>query len=324
MKRNALTVIVGVLIVIIFFLLLFTFQVRLTEVAVVTTFDKPARYIENPGLYFKWPYPVQKVYPFDKRIHNFEDRYEETTTRDGHNMLASVYIGWSIRDPRTFFNNFPVGTPQAAQPALESVVRSAKQAVIGQHSFSDFVSTDPKQLKFSQMEDEIAKSIRENAANKYGINIEFLGIKRIGLPESVTGKVFDRMTAERQREVDRLKALGESESISIRSAADTKRDEILAKARAEATAIRGQAEAEATKAYQAFNENPDLAIFLMKLKALELSLKDRATLLVDPGTSPFELLRSTPENTGAKNGNGSTQAAPAPNTLSQNADGTSK
>ena len=322
MKRNSLTIIVGVIILIIFSLLLFTFQVRQTQVAVVTTFDKPSSYIEKPGLYFKWPYPIQKVYPFDKRIHNFEDRFEETQTRDGHNLLASVYIGWSIRDPRVFFNNFPAGTPQAAQPALESVVRSTKQAVIGQHTFSDFVSIDPKQVKFPQIEEEITKGIRSSASDKYGINIEFLGIKRIGLPESVTQKVFDRMQAERQREIDRLKAMGESEFISIRSDADRQRDEILAKARAEATTIRGQAEAEATKAYQAFNENPDLAIFLMKLKALELSLKERATLLVDPSSSPWDLLRST--SGGDKGKNGSTQQNPAPSTLSQNADGTTK
>ena len=46
MKRNSLTVLVGALLLIIFVLLLFTFQVRQTEIALVTTFDKPSRYIE--------------------------------------------------------------------------------------------------------------------------------------------------------------------------------------------------------------------------------------------------------------------------------------
>ena len=41
MKRNLLTVIVGAVLVLIFVLLLFVFQVRQSEVAVVTTFGKP-------------------------------------------------------------------------------------------------------------------------------------------------------------------------------------------------------------------------------------------------------------------------------------------
>ena len=41
MKRNLLTVIVGAVLVVIFALLLFVFQVRQSETAVVTTFGKP-------------------------------------------------------------------------------------------------------------------------------------------------------------------------------------------------------------------------------------------------------------------------------------------
>ena len=40
MKRNLLTLIIGAVLVVIFALLLFTFQVRQSEVAVVTTFGK--------------------------------------------------------------------------------------------------------------------------------------------------------------------------------------------------------------------------------------------------------------------------------------------
>lgn len=43
MKRNPLTLVIGLVLILIFGLLLFTFQVRTTEVAVVTTFGKPTR-----------------------------------------------------------------------------------------------------------------------------------------------------------------------------------------------------------------------------------------------------------------------------------------
>jgi len=318
MKRNALTLVVGVILLVIFVLLLFTFQVRQTEKVVLTTFDKPSSApIEKPGLYFKWPVPIQRVYRFDKRIHNFEDEFEQMLTRDGNNILASVFVGWTITKPLEFFNSFPAGKPEAAEPALKSLVRSTKQAVIGQHPFSDFVSSDPKQVKFEEVEKQVFDSVAQSAEAKYGVKIEFVGIKRIGLPESVTGKVFERMTAERQREIDRIKSEGDRESTQIKSAADRDRAEILAKATAEAISIRGEAEAQATKFFNVQNENAELAVYLMKLKALEHSLTNNATLVLTPDTSPFDVLKSKMP-TVQTNGN-PTQAPNGPK-LSENLD----
>ena len=318
MKRNALTLVVGVILLIIFFLLLFTFQVRQTEIVVLTTFAKPsAKPIDQPGLYFKWPLPIQKVYRFDKRIHNFEDAYEQMLTADGHNLLASVYVGWTIEQPSAFFNSFPAGTPSAAEPQLKSLVRSVKQAVIGKHPFSDFVSSDPKQVKFTQVEQEILKGIQDSAMTKYGVKVQFVGVKQLGIPENVTAKVFDRMTAERQREIERLKALGEREAISIRSAADRDRAEILAQAEKEASAIKGAADAEATKHFAVFQQQQELAVFLMQLRALESTLGKGATIVADPSIAPFNLLINTGTNGLTPRPNGTTAAGgPA---LSRNA-----
>jgi modulator of FtsH protease HflC len=318
MKRNALTLVVGVILLIIFFLLLFTFQVRQTEIVVLTTFAKPsAKPIDQPGLYFKWPLPIQKVYRFDKRIHNFEDAYEQMLTADGHNLLASVYVGWTIEQPSAFFNSFPAGTASAAEPQLKSLVRSVKQAVIGQHAFSDFVSSDPKQVKFTQIEQQILKGIQDSAMAKYGVKVQFIGIKQLGIPENVTSKVFDRMTAERQREIDRLKAMGEREAISIRSAADRDRAEILAQAEKEASAIKGAADAEATKHFAVFQQQQDLAVFLLQLRALESTLGKGATIVADPTIAPFNLLINTGTNSFTPRQNGTTTAGGGP-ALSRN------
>ncbi len=291
MKRNALTLVVGIILLLIFFLLLFTFQVRQTEVVLVTTFAKPsAEPITQPGLYFKLPFPIQKIYRFDKRIHSLEDEFEQMLTSDANNILANVYVGWTIERPREFFNSFPAGTPEAAEPQLKGAVRLAKQAVIGKHAFSDFVSSDPKQVKFTQIEQEMLKSVQDAALERYGIKVNFLGIKRLGLPESVTAKVFDRMTQERQKEIERIRSEGETQAIAIRSAADRDRSQILAKAQAEATRIRGEADAEAAKSFDILKQNPDLAIYLLNIQALEKTLNKNSTLIADPRTPPFNLL----------------------------------
>lgn len=294
MKKSSLSLVAGLVLALIFGLRMICFQVRVTEVALLTTFGKPTAPYTEPGLKFKLPWPIQDVLKFDKRVQNFEGKFEEVQTRDGYNLLVSVYAGWRIVEPAKFREAFVDGSMTRAQAMLEERLRSAKNAVVGTNAFSNFVSTDPAQLKFADIEQQILASARKDLTERYGIELSFLGIKRLGLPEPVTQKVFDRMTQERQRVTQKLQADGERESINIRSAADRDRARILADAEAKATAIRGAADADAAQYYASFEKNPELAILLQKLAALEASLKERATLVVDPNTPPFDLL--APQN----------------------------
>jgi membrane protease subunit HflC len=170
-------------------------------------------------------------------------------------------------------------------------VRDAKNGVIGQHRFSDLISTNRERIKLPEIEREMHTILRARASTNFGIGIEWVGVKQFGLPESITTKVFDRMKAERQRLVKQFQSEGEAEASRIRSEADRRRQELLASAEAEALVIRGQGEAEAARSFAVFEKNPELAMFLIELKALANSLKDRSTLVLDPQTPPFGLLR---------------------------------
>ena len=292
MKNNPLTFLIGAVLIIIFVLLLFVFQVRKSEVAVVTTFGKPTRDIVEPGAYWKWPWPIQKVHSFDQRVHNFEGKFEQVLTPDGYNLLIMVYVGWKISEPKLFFPRFN-GSPARAEESLEGLVRNAYSGVVGKHPFSHFISTDPKELKFVEIEQEMLKKIQQDArVNNYGLEIRFLGIKKLGLPESVTQLVFERMQSERQVQVSKIQFEGEREASDIRSSADLQSAKLLADADAEATTIRGMGEREAAKSFEVFQQNPELANFLLKLTGLEAFLKERTTLILDQGTPPLDLLKS--------------------------------
>lgn len=292
MKTSHLNLVIGSLLLMLFLALLFLFQVRQTEVAVVTTFGEATRPIMNPGLYPRWPWPVQKITKLDKRLQGLEGRFEETLTADERSLLVTVFTGWRIEDPALFYNRFNGSIPQAER-SIENIVRAAKNAAVGRHPFSHFISANPETLRFDEIEAEILAAAREDAATQ-GIAIELTRIKRIGIPESVTEKVFERMRAERTTEVERLRAQGEEEAIRIRSAADLQRDRLLAEADAEARRIRGEGESEAAKSFAVFQQNPELAILMFKLEALETALKERATLVVDPRTPPFDMLMTAP------------------------------
>jgi len=90
MKKNAITLVIAAVLLVIFALLLFTFQVRQSEVVVVSTFNKPTDTITSAGLYFKWPWPVQSLNRFDQRVQTFEDSFREIPTSDKSMLLMSV------------------------------------------------------------------------------------------------------------------------------------------------------------------------------------------------------------------------------------------
>ena len=144
MKRNLITLIIAAVLVMIFALLLFTFQVRQSEVAVVTTFGKITGPPREPGLHLRWPWPIQQVYKFDQRIQNFEDKFSENLTADSITLMTSVYVGWKISDAAAFLNNFRDGSIAAAQSQLQSMLTSAKSAVVGSNTLVRFCERGPE------------------------------------------------------------------------------------------------------------------------------------------------------------------------------------
>jgi membrane protease subunit HflC len=295
MKKNLITLIIAAVLLVIFALLLFTFQVRQSEVVVVSTFLKPTATETNAGLYTKWPWPVQSINRFDSRVQTFADIPSETLTADSTMLLVNVFVGWKISDAKEFFPKFPGGSTLAAQRQLENMLRSAKAAVVGKHNLSDFVNSDPAQLKFTDIEKEIQNSVEaELAKNNYGISLEFLGIKKLGLPENVTQSVFDRMKAERTKFITEAQFKGEAEATKIKSAAERQAADVIANAQADATRIEGAGVAEAAKTLGVFQENPTLAVFQLQLEALRNSLGQKSTLIFDERTPPFDLFKNLP------------------------------
>ena len=299
MKSNPLTLVIGLLLILIFGFLLFSFQVRTTEVAVVTTFGKPTRPITAPGIYAKAPWPIQKVWTFDQRVQNFEDRLTAGLTSDNFSLLTSVYVGWKVSNPTNFFPRFagsanPIGS---AETLLDQWLGNVMIAVVGKHPLADFLSTSDNGAAFVGIENEILSAIQSQIqTNNLGLQVEFLGIKRLQLPESVSQSVFDRMTSERKRLAERFQSEGESQALIIRADAERRRQETLTKAQSTATQIKGIGVAEAAKSLSVFQQNPELATFLFRLNALEDSLKEKSILIFDQHTPPFDLFQGVSTN----------------------------
>ena len=206
-------------------------------------------------------------------------------------------MGWKINDASAFFRKIPGASVPAAQQLLEGILRNAKNQVIGKHPLSELVNANPADLKFEDIETNILSAVvSQLSTNNYGIEIEFLGIKKLGLPDSVVQTVFQRMTSERQVLISKLQYDGEAQATIIKSAADRQASETVNNAVANATRIRGEGEAEAALTLPTFEQNPQLANFLLRVDALKESLNQRSTLIFDERTAPFDLFRSLPAN----------------------------
>ena len=292
MKKNHVTLTIGAILVIIFGFMLLTYQVRHTEVAIRETITGGADNI-GPGFHFRFPWPINEIHKFDKRIQNSEWMFATTNTKEGKPILVKVFATWRISDALEFFQTFD-GDLAKANSKLEDVVRSAQTAVIADYTFEQIVNTDPDLLKLEEIEDKMRDKARNDIINS-GIEIKMVGIKRLGLTATVTEAVFGRMKAERQARIEEVKAEGESDAKMLMAEADLKANEILAQAEAQAKVLRGEAEAASAKYYKEFEKNPELANFLFNLNALEGSLKENATLILDPNTPPFNLLTQPSE-----------------------------
>ena len=299
MKRNLFTLIIGALLGLICLLLLLVFQVRQSEVAVVTTFGSPSSAITNAGPHGRLPWPIQKVYKFDKRIQNFESPLTEGLTRDGFNLLSSVYVGWQITDPTAFFPKF-AGTADPiaeAEKGLERLLGNVERGVVGKHPLGDFVSATDQGTNFIAIENEILTAIQSQVrAQNYGLDVIFLGLKKLEFPESVTQTVFDKMQSERKVLADNSQFEGEKEAQRIRSEAERKAAELLADANFQATRIEGEGLAEAAKSLTVFQQNPGLATFIFRLNALENAVKDKSVLVFDQHAEPFDLFLGVSTN----------------------------
>ena len=163
MKRKPLTLVVAAVLLVIFGLMLFVYQVRLSQVAVVTRFGNVVGVKTDPGPGLRLPYPIERVFVLDQRIQNFEGKgkFEEIKLHDQSIILLSVYVGYRISDATNFFTKFLNGSISEAEEKLKDLVRSAKSEVVGRHDFSDFVSNDPQQLKFAKIEQEILDEVQK-------------------------------------------------------------------------------------------------------------------------------------------------------------------
>ncbi|MFZ5692862.1 MAG: protease modulator HflC [Pseudomonadota bacterium] len=255
------------------------FTVYETRQAIVIRLGNPIRVITQPGLHFKAPFIDNVVY-IDKRILDLENPAQEIIAADQKRLVVDAFARYRIVDPLRFYQ--AIQTVPAANSQLQTLLNSALRRVLGESSFQDVVRDE---------RDKLMTRIREQLdreAQRYGINVVDVRIRRADLPEQNSQAVFQRMQTERQREAAEFRAQGAQRAQEIRSRADRDVTVLLAEANAKGEQIRGEGDATRNRIFaEAYGKDPDFFAFYRSMQAYESGLGHNDTRMVLKPDSEF-------------------------------------
>ncbi len=286
--KSKIPTIIACLVAILFMFILCGYQLRISETVIATTLGKP-KLVDQPGLHWKFPWPIQKITRYDNRKQLLKLNLRETVTNDNTNLIVELFCTWNIHEPLLFFNS--VGNFFEAESILKSLIASERESVFRRHSMLDIVKLGKADETLSNIENELLAGVNQKSQSIYGIKIDFIGIAQINLHESNTQSIFDKMIQEQEKLAAEIQSEGTKNAKIIRDNANNQKAQKLAKAEAQAKRIRGDALIKAAEQYDKFNEDLEFAVFLRKLDALEETMKTKTTIILDPDTPPYDLLK---------------------------------
>jgi len=287
------------------------FTVQQTEQALVVRFGKPVDVVTEPGLHFKAPF-IDTVIPVDKRILDLENPSQEVIAFDQRRLVVDAFARYRIKNPLRFYQS--VGTIQAANTQLTTLLNASLRRVLGEATFIQIVRDERENL-MSRIREQL-----DHEADGYGIEVVDVRIRRADLPEQNSQAVYQRMQTERQREAAEFRAQGAQRAQEIRSNADREATVIVAEANSQAEQTRGDGDAERNRLFaEAYGKDPSFFGFYRSMTAYENALRSGDTRFLlrpdsdffkyfgNPAGAPAET-SAAPTTTGAA----ATPAAPSP------------
>ena len=275
------TIIIIVLIAII--LLTTVFKVDVTEQVVILQFGKPVRTIQNPGLHWKLPTPIQNAVFFDKRLLEYDVQPAEVLSTDKKTLTVDNYVRWRIVDPLLFLQTLQ--TIPTAITRLDDIVYSEIRRELGLHNMQEIITDNREQIM-----DTVTQGSYD-ATISYGIEIVDVRIKRVDLPQENEESIYARMKAERDRKANQYRSEGDEESQKIIATTEKEKTIILADAYKSAEETRGEGEARALQIYaNAYSADPSFYEFLKTLETYKSVIDSSTTLVLPANSKLFKLM----------------------------------
>jgi len=262
------------------------FTVKEINQAIVLQFGDPKRVIAEPGLQVKIPF-IQNVVFIDRRILSLDPQPEEVIASDQKRLIVDAYARFKIVDPLKFY--ISVGDERVARSRLATIINSRLRSVLGKQSLATLLSEDrTKQMAIIQ------EGVNAEA-EKFGITIIDVRIKRADLPQANSEAIYKRMQTEREREAKEFRAKGAEMAVTITSTADKEVTVLLANAKKQSEIMKGEGDGQRNKIFaNAFGKDPEFFSFYRAMQAYETALIGGDTsLILSPDSDFFKFFGNT-------------------------------
>lgn len=287
--RNGVTGVVALLVLLAVIVIGYSslFTVRETAQVLLVRLGEPVRVVTEPGLHYKAPF-IDTVISLDKRILDLENPAQEVIASDQKRLVVDAFARYRIKDPLRFYQS--IGTIQAANVQLATLLNSALRRVLGEATFIQVVR-DERDALMGKIRAQL-----DREAQGYGISVVDVRIRRADLPEQNSQAVYQRMQTERQREAAEFRAQGGQKAQEIRSKADREATVIVAEANSQAEQIRGEGDGERNRLFaEAYGKDPAFFAFYRSMTAYENALKSKDTrFLLRPDSDFFKYFSNSP------------------------------
>jgi len=257
------------------------FTVKEINQAIVLQFGDPKKIITTAGLQFKIPF-IQNVVYLDRRILSLDPPPAEVIASDQKRLIVDAYARFKIIDPLKFY--ISVGDERVARSRLATIINSRIRSVLGKQSLATLLSEE----RSTQM--SIIQEGVNVEAEKFGITIIDVRIKRADLPQANSEAIYKRMQTEREREAKEFRARGAEMAVTITSTADRKVTVILANAEKQSEIMKGEGDGIRNKIFaDAYGQDPEFFSFYRAMQAYETALiGGDTTLILSPDSDFFK------------------------------------
>jgi len=257
------------------------FTVKEINQAIVLQFGDPKKIVTTAGLQYKIPF-IQNVVFLDRRILSLDPAPAEVIASDQKRLIVDAYARFKIIDPLKFY--ISVGDERVARSRLATIINSRIRSVLGKQSLATLLSEE----RSTQM--SIIQEGVNVEAEKFGITIIDVRIKRADLPQANSEAIYKRMQTEREREAKEFRARGAEMAVTITSTADRKVTVILANAQKQSEIMKGEGDGIRNKIFaDAFGQDPDFFSFYRAMQAYETALiGGDTTLILSPDSDFFK------------------------------------
>ena len=256
------------------------FTVSETEKAIKFKFGEIVAADYQPGLHFKFPF-INNVKKFDSRILTLDSSPERFLTAEKKNVIVDSFVKWRIGDVTTFYTSV-AGDVFQANVRLEQIIKNSFRSEFSKREIKQLVSTDRNDIR-----EALIKNTAEAAAG-LGIDIVDVQVKRIDLPSEVSGSVYSRMEAERERVAREFRSQGSEAAERVRADADKQREIILANAYRDSEIRKGEGDAKAAETYaNAYGADVEFYAFYRSMAAYKETFSNSSNLMVTEPDSDF-------------------------------------